>query len=75
MELLSLAPASILNLGGGALSVGAAADLVLFNPQASWVVRAAEFTSNSRVTPFEGLPVQGRVMASWVGGIPTFSRD
>jgi dihydroorotase len=74
MELLSLAPASILDLDGGSLSEGAAADLVLFDPQASWVVRAATFTSNSRVTPFEGLPVQGRVLASWVGGTSVFSR-
>jgi dihydroorotase-like cyclic amidohydrolase len=42
---------------------------------ASWVVRAAEFTSNSRVTPFEGLPVQGRVLASWVDGTQVFSRS
>ena len=75
MELLSLAPASILDLAGGALSEGAVADLVLFDPQASWVVRAVDFASNSRITPFEGLPVQGRVLASWVGGTPVFARD
>ena len=74
MECLSLAPASILDLDAGALIEGAAADLVLFNPQASWVVRAADFVSNSRITPFEGLPVQGQVTASWVGGVPIFER-
>ena len=74
MECLSLAPASILDLDAGALIEGAAADLVLFDPQASWVVRAADFVSNSRITPFEGLPVQGQVTASWVGGVPIFER-
>ena len=74
MECLSLAPASILDLDAGALIEGAAADLVLFDPQASWIVRAADFVSNSRITPFEGLPVQGRVTASWVGGVPVFER-
>ena len=74
MELLSLAPASILDLDGGTLREGAVADMVLFDPQASWVVRAADFASSSRVTPFEGLPVQGRVKASWVGGMQVFSR-
>ena len=75
MECLSLAPASILDLDAGALIEGAAADLVMFDPQASWVVRAADFASNSRITPFEGLPVQGRVKASWVGGMPVFERS
>ena len=74
MELLSHAPASILDLAGGTLGDGMPADLVLFDPQASWVVRGAAFSSSSRVTPFEGLPVQGRVMASWVGGAPVYSR-
>ena len=75
MECLSLAPASILDIDGGALIEGAAADLVLFDANASWVVRAADFASNSRITPFEGLPVQGRVQSSWVGGLPVFSRS
>ena len=75
MECLSLAPASILDLDAGGLIEGAAADLVMFDPQASWVVRAADFVSNSRITPFEGLPLQGRVIASWVGGAPAFERS
>ena len=75
MELLSLAPASILDLEGGVLQHGAAADLVLFDPEAGWVVRGADFASSSRVTPFEGLPVQGRVLASWIGGEAAFQRD
>ena len=33
MECLSLAPASILDLDGGSLSDGAAADLVMFDPE------------------------------------------
>jgi len=74
IEALSLAPATILDLEGGMLREGASADMVLFDPQASWVVRAADFASTSRVTPFEGLPVQGRVTASWVGGSQVFSR-
>ena len=75
MECLSLAPASILDLDGGALIQGAAADLMLFDADASSVVRAAAFRSSSRVTPFEGLPVQGLVKDCWVAGIPVFARD
>ena len=75
MECLSLAPASILDLDGGSLGDGAAADLVMFDPDASWVVRGSDFVSTCRITPFEGLPVQGRVLTSWVAGSPAFERD
>ena len=75
MEVLSLAPAAILDIEGGSLSCGSAADLVLFDADTSWIVRATDFASSSRVTPFEGLPVQGRVKATFVGGVPVFERD
>jgi dihydroorotase len=73
MELLSLAPARILNLDGGGLIPGTAADLVMFDPASSWIVRGADFVSNSRITPFEGLPVQGRVRATWIAGAAVFN--
>jgi len=73
MELLSLAPARILNLDGGGLIPGTAADLVMFDPESSWIVRGADFVSNSRITPFEGLPVQGRVRATWIAGAAVFN--
>ena len=72
MELLSLAPSTILDLGGGVLIPGAAADLVIFDPDRSRIIRSAEFASSSRVTPFEGMPVEGRVVATWVDGAPVF---
>ena len=75
MEVLSLAPAAILDIEGGSLGKGAAADLVLFDPNASWIVRTADFTSSSKVTPFEGLPVQGRVTSTFVNGAPVFERS
>ena len=75
MEVLSLAPAAILDIEGGSLGTGTAADLVLFDPDSSWIIRAADFASSSRVTPFEGLPVQGSIIKTWVGGIPVFEKD
>ena len=72
LELLSLAPSTILDLGGGALIPGTAADLVIFDTDSSHIIRGSAFASSSRVTPFEGMPVQGRVLATYVAGAPIF---
>lgn len=73
-ELLSLAPASILDVPGGTLAPGAPADMIIFRPDVGWIVRSAEFTSTSRVTPFEGQPVQGLIDATYVDGTAIFDR-
>lgn len=72
IELLSLAPSTILDLGGGALIPGTAADLVMFDANSSHIIRGGTFASSSRITPFEGMPVQGRVLATYVAGAPVF---
>ena len=48
--------------------VGAPADVTLVDPSAEWTVDPARFQSKSRNTPFEGRPVIGRVIRTWVGG-------
>jgi dihydroorotase len=68
-EALSLAPAAILDVPGGTLAPGAAADLVIFKPDVGRLIRGADFTSLSRITPFEGQPAQGVVTATYVNGI------
>ena len=68
-EALSLAPAAILDVPGGTLAPGAAADLVIFKPDVGRLIRGADFTSLSRITPFEGQPAQGMVMATYVNGV------
>jgi dihydroorotase len=75
IEALSLAPASILDIPGGTLTPGSSADLILFRPDSSWIVKSANFRSNSRITPFESHPVQGIVDATYVDGTAIFLRD
>jgi len=65
---LSLNPAQRLGLPGGRIAVGAPADLVLFNPDAPFVLDRATLRSKSRNTPFDGMRMQGKVMATYVAG-------
>ncbi|MDA0358556.1 MAG: dihydroorotase [Proteobacteria bacterium] len=75
IEAMSLAPASILDIPGGTLTPGSSADFILFRPDSSWIVKSANFRSNSRITPFESHPVQGIVDATYVDGTAIFLRD
>lgn len=69
VDLLSSAPAKILNLKNkGTLKVGSDADLIVVDPQASWIVDPEKFASRSRNTPFTGWPLTGRVVHTIVGG-------
>ncbi|MEM1351662.1 MAG: dihydroorotase [Pseudomonadota bacterium] len=65
---LSLNPAKRLGLEGGRLAVGAPADLVLFDPDAPFLMDRATLHSKSRNTPFDGARMQGRVLATYVAG-------
>ncbi|MEP3687341.1 MAG: dihydroorotase [Sulfitobacter dubius] len=65
---LSLNPAKRLGLPGGRIAVGAPADLVLFNPDAPFVLDRATLRSKSRNTPFDGMRMQGKVVATYVAG-------
>jgi dihydroorotase len=66
---LSLRPAELLGLPQGRLAKGAPADLILFDPNAPWRVDAVAFQSKSKNTPFDGRPVQGRVLRTVVAGV------
>lgn len=65
----SLNPARRLGLPCGRLAKGAPADLVLFDPDAPFVLDRATLQSKSRNTPFDLARMQGRVRGTWVGGI------
>ena len=65
---LSLNPANLLGLPGGRLAVGAPADLVLFDPDAPFVLDRATLRSKSKNTPFDGARMEGRVIGTWVAG-------
>jgi dihydroorotase len=72
---MSTMPARVFNLPGGTLARGAAADVVVLDPAASWTVRPEEFFSKSRNTPFEGRRLRGRTETTIVRGQVVFTRE
>ena len=68
VELLSVNPAKILNVPGGSLSEGAAADITILAPDLAVTVDVARMKSKSRNTPFGGWELRGGVAATIVGG-------
>jgi len=68
IELMSVNPAKILGIGKGTLGIGAAADIVVFDPEETWTVDPELFKSKGRNTPFKGMTLRGRVKYTIVGG-------
>jgi dihydroorotase (multifunctional complex type) len=52
----------------GSIAVNKDADLVLIDPGKTWTVHGAEFHSKGKVTPFEGMTLQGRVTKTILRG-------
>ena len=69
---MSLNPAKRLGLEGGRLTAGAPADLVLFDPDAPFVLDRFSLLSKSKNTPFDEARMQGRVLGTWVAGRRVF---
>lgn len=65
---LSTAPAEIFGLSAGTLEIGAPADLVIFDLNKTYEIKAADFLSKSCNTPFLGYKVQGETCFTIVGG-------
>lgn len=52
----------------GTVAVGSDADLVIFDPNESWIVRASELHMQTDYSPFEGFEVKGRPVTTIVRG-------
>jgi dihydroorotase len=72
---MALNPARRLGLPQGRLAIGAPADLVLFDPDAPFVLDRFKLRSKSKNTPFDGQRMEGRVLATWVAGKQVFSAE
>src|SRR5947209_3297120 len=75
IELLSVNPARILKVPGGALSDGAPADISILAPDMNVTVDVARMRSKSKNTPFGGWKLRGGVAATIVGGRVVYVND
>ncbi len=66
--------ADILGIDAGRIAVGQRADLVLFDPAATWTVEERALRSAGKLTPFLGRTLQGRVMKTLAGGELVYER-
>jgi dihydroorotase len=65
---LTIAPARLLRLPKGTLSVGADADVTVIDPDRDWVFDKGASASKSCNSPFYGWPLRGKAVATFVGG-------
>lgn len=72
---MALNPANRLGLPQGRLTLGAPADLVLFDPDAPFLMDRFKLRSKSKNTPFDGARMEGKVLATWVGGTRIFAAE
>jgi allantoinase len=70
VHLMTTGPATLAGLGGrkGTLSAGYDADIVVFDPEAPFVVRTEDVQHRHKVTPYAGETLTGVVRATYVRG-------
>ncbi|MEY4386235.1 MAG: Dihydroorotase [Verrucomicrobiota bacterium] len=61
-------PAKLLKLAKGTLTVGADADVTVFDPDREWVYAAKDTASKSQNCPFFGWTLKGKALATVVAG-------
>lgn len=74
LRALSTRPAEILGLPGGRLQRGAPADLIVFDPEAPYVLDKRRLHSLSKNTPFDEARLEGQVTLTVVAGRIVFDR-
>jgi allantoinase len=72
---MAAATARFAGLPAGAITVGAAADLVAFAPDESFTVSVDSLLHKNRVSAFDGATLFGRVHTTWLAGAAVFTLD
>jgi dihydroorotase len=72
LALMTQKPAELLGLETGRLTRGAPADLVLIDLERGWKVEDGKLPGKAQNTPFDGRPLEGRVLGTWKAGRRVF---
>ncbi len=70
---ITFSPANILGINAGTLSIGANADICIFDNSKDWQLTTESINSNGKNTPFLGWNFQGKVKHTIVNGDLLFS--
>jgi dihydroorotase len=68
LQKITISPAQLLGQKMGHLSIGAHADICIFDPQMTWKVEPAALKSQGMNTPFNGYQMHGRVRYTLLDG-------
>ena len=74
IRLLTVNPADLYGLPAGRITEGAAADLILFDPDEKWRV-GKDFASRSSNSPFIGETLPGVIRITITDGVPVYIKD
>ena len=72
ISLMTHKAADICKLDAGTLSIGASADICIFDPTVTHIVGAQSFFSKSSNCPWHGKPLTGIVKATYIAGEAVF---
>ncbi|MBE5040978.1 dihydroorotase [Ructibacterium gallinarum] len=68
IEKMSTVPAQIIGFDRGTLGIGKIADIVVFDPDATYTVDVSKFESKGKNSPYDGFQLYGRVDMTITGG-------
>lgn len=71
-EKMSLNPARIIRQKTGSLAPGSISDVVVFDPNCTYLIEPREFASKGRNTPFAGKKVYGKVIYTICNGLVVY---
>lgn len=72
IELLSTNAARVMNIPGGSLADGSAADVTIIDPEKVTTIDVSSMKSRARNTPFHGWALRGAAMMTIMDGRPTY---